>query len=108
MTYAFTHMNLGLEARIWASRLGLRSRDWDLGFKTGIWVARLGLEGRPEGGAKEKEKDEEKIPHMFESIGHRPLRSCCPKGQLTHPSESLLQNKPEKLLGKFKSGGFIF
>ena len=82
MTYAFTHMNLGLEARIWASRLGLRSRDWDLGFKTGIWVARLGLEGRPEGGTKEKEKEEEKIPHMCESIGHRPLWGLCPKSEL--------------------------
>ena len=29
---------------------------------------------------KEKEK-EEKIPHMSESIGHRPLRGRCPKGE---------------------------
>ena len=41
----FTHMDMELEARIWASRLGLRSQDWDLGLKTGIWASRLGLEG---------------------------------------------------------------
>ena len=28
---------------------------------------------------EEKEKEEEKIPHMCESIGHRPLRGRCPK-----------------------------
>ena len=37
MSYAFTHMDMGLEDRIWASRLGLRSQDWDLGLVTGIW-----------------------------------------------------------------------
>ena len=38
---------------------------------------RLGFEG---GGTekKEKEKREEKIPHMCESIGHRLLRGRCP------------------------------
>ena len=74
----FTHMDMELEARIWASRLGLRSQDWDLGLKTGIWASRLGLEG---GGTKEEEREEEKIPHMLESIGHRPLRGRCPKVQ---------------------------
>ena len=28
---------------------------------------------------EKKEKKEEKIPHMCESIGHRPLRDRCPK-----------------------------
>ena len=32
--------------------------------------------GWGEGGTKE---EEEKIPHMCESIGHRSLRGCCPK-----------------------------
>ena len=41
----FTHMDMELEARTWASRLGLRSHEWYLGLKTGIWASRLGLEG---------------------------------------------------------------
>ena len=28
-----------------------------------------------------KKEKEEKIPHMCESIGHRPLRGRCPKGK---------------------------
>ena len=43
----------------------------------------MGLEAGGRGGAEEereeKEKKEEKIPHMCESIGHRPLRGRCPK-----------------------------
>ena len=62
---------MGLEARIWALRLGFGPRDWDLGLETGIWASRLGFEG---GGTEEEEKEKEKIPHMCESIGHRPLR----------------------------------
>ena len=59
---------MGLGARIWASRLGLGPRDWDLGLETGIWASRLGFEG---GTKKEnKEEEKEKIPHMCESIGH--------------------------------------
>ena len=38
----------------------------------------MGLEAGGRGGTEEKEK-EEKIPHMCESIGHRPLRGRCPK-----------------------------
>ena len=37
--------DLGLEAGIWASRLGFGPQDWDLGLKTGIWASRLGFEG---------------------------------------------------------------
>ena len=44
-----------------------------MGLKAEIWALRLG-----EGGVK-KEKKEEKIPHMYESIGHRPLRGPLPK-----------------------------
>ena len=38
----------------------------------------MGLEG---GGTEEKKEkeEEEKISHMCESIGHRPLRGRCPK-----------------------------
>ena len=60
---------MGLEARIWAWRLGFGPRDWDLGFKTGIWASRLGFD---EG---EMEEEKEKIPHICESIGHRPFWS---------------------------------
>ena len=53
---------MGLETGVWASRLKFRPQDWV-------------LRGR---GTEEKEK-KEKIPHMRESIDHRPLRGCCPK-----------------------------
>ena len=33
---------MGLEAGIWASRLGFGPRNWDLGLDTGIWASRLG------------------------------------------------------------------
>ena len=66
---------MGLEARIWASRLGFGPQDWNLGLETGIWASRLGFEG---GGTEEEEEEKEKIPHMCESIVHRPLRGHCP------------------------------
>ena len=40
---------MGLEARIWASRLGFWPRDWNLGLDTGIL-----------GGSTEEEEEEEK------------------------------------------------
>ena len=49
----------------------------------------MGLEAGGRGGAEEKEKEkkekekEEKIPHMCESIGHRPLRGRCPASPST-------------------------
>ena len=48
-----------------------------MGLKTGVWAARLGF---GVGGTKKEkeEKEEEKIPHMFESIGHRTLQGRCP------------------------------
>ena len=79
---------MGLEARIWALRLGFVPRGRDLGLKAGIWASRLGFEG---GGMEEEEKKkekEEKIPHMCESIGHRPLWSRCPAS----PSASTTTN----------------
>ena len=39
----------------------------------------MGLEVGGKGYTKEKKKEEEKIPHMYESIGQRPLRGRCPK-----------------------------
>ena len=68
---------MGLEARIWASRLEFRPQDLDFCLETGIWAARLEFEG---GGTEEK-MEKEKIPHMCESIGHRPLQGRCPKGR---------------------------
>ena len=53
-----------------------------MSLEAGIWSSRLGfgLEGGTEKEKKKKEKKkEEKIPHMCESIGHRPLRGRCPK-----------------------------
>ena len=67
---------MGLETGIWASRLEFGLQDWNLGLETGIWASRLGFKG---GGTEKKEEKEEKIPHMCESIGHRPLRGRCPK-----------------------------
>ena len=44
----------------------------------------MGLEAGGRGGAeKEKKEKEEKIPHMCESIGHRPLRGRCPAPSTT-------------------------
>ena len=39
---------MGLEARIWASRLEFGPRDWDFGLETGILASRLGFEGGDE------------------------------------------------------------
>ena len=43
----------------------------------------MGLVAGGRGGAEEKKEEEkkEKIPHMCESIGHRPLWGRCPKGK---------------------------
>ena len=54
----FTYMDMELEARIWASRLGLRSQEWDLGLKTGIWASGLGFEGGDVGEGGEGEGGE--------------------------------------------------
>ena len=48
---------MGLEARIWALRLGFGPRDWDLDLETGIWASRLGFEGGYEGGIVAKVLD---------------------------------------------------
>ena len=52
---------MGLEAGIWAYRLRYRPGGWGGGTK------------------KEEKEKKEKIRHMRESIGHRPLRGRCPK-----------------------------
>ena len=61
---------MGLEARIWASRLGFGPQDLDLGLEAWIWVLRLGfrplgwdlgLKAECRGGGTEEEK-KEKIP----------------------------------------------
>ena len=55
-----------------SSLMGFGPQDWDLGLQAGMWASRLryGLGGWAEGGAEEKKEDEEKIPHLCESIGH--------------------------------------
>ena len=49
-----------------------------LGFRPGDW--NLGLKNRILGGGVEKKRKKEKIPHMGESIGHRPLGAAAQKG----------------------------
>ena len=76
---------MGLKTGIWASRLEFGPQGWDLGLKAGILALRLGSESEGRG-TEEKEKKEEKKEEKFllcESIGHRPLRGCCPSNQLT-------------------------
>ena len=52
-------LDLGFEAWIWVSRLGFRPQGWDLGLKARIWAMRRG------GGIRtEEEKEEEKFLHM--------------------------------------------
>ena len=48
---------MGLEAGIWALRLGFGPRGWDF-----------------RGSTLEEEKEKEKFPRICESIGHQPLR----------------------------------
>ena len=86
--------DLGLEVGIWASRQGFGPQGWDMGLEAEIWAWRLG-----EGGTKKEEKEkEEKIPHMCESIGHRPLWGRCPKRKKTSPTGlRYLLTRPERL-----------
>ena len=72
---------MGLETRIGASRLGFEPQGWDRSPKAGIWVLKPGR-GLTEEEEKKKEEEKEKISHMCESIGHRPLRGRCPKGKI--------------------------
>ena len=66
-------------AKMWASRLEFGPQDWVLGLKAGVRASRLryGPKGWGEKVAEkeEKKKKKEKIPHMCESIGHRPFWS---------------------------------
>ena len=45
-----------------------------MGLQAEIWAWRLGG-----GGAEREEEEEEKIPHMCESIGRQPLSGPLPK-----------------------------
>ena len=56
--------DLGLEAWIWASRLGFEPQGWNLSLE-----ARIGG-GRTEKKKEKEKEEEEKISHMCESIGH--------------------------------------
>ena len=56
---------MGLEAGIWALRLGFGPQNWDLGLEAGIWAERWGRAGtKKEEEEKEKEEEEEKFLHM--------------------------------------------
>ena len=75
-----SNWDLGLEAGIGDSRMRFWPQEWDLGLKDRIWTLRLGFGPQSRiwvGGGTEKEKEKEKIPHMYESIGHRPLWGRC-------------------------------
>ena len=71
--------NLGLEVGIWSSRLGFGPQGRDMGLEAEIWAWRMG--GRGEGTKKKEKEEEEKIPHMCGSIGHKPLWGRCLKGK---------------------------
>ena len=67
----------------------------------------MGLEAGGRGGAEEekKEKEEEKIPHICESIGHRPLRGRCPKSDAWKVTTKLKKDKSKvksRIKGKNK------
>ena len=74
---------MGLEARIWASRLEFGPRGLNMGLEARIWASRLELE--PHGwnlgleGVDGEGEEEGEISPKCESIGHRPLRGRCPK-----------------------------
>ena len=69
----------------------------------------MGLEAGGRAGTEKKEKEEkeeeEKIPHMCESLGHRPLWGRCPEGKgekktnLLKLSTSHLERSTETGLG---------
>ena len=65
--------NLGLEAKIGATWLDFELPGWNLSFEARYWALRLDLKLEGVDG------EEGKISPMCESIGHRPLRGCCPK-----------------------------
>ena len=59
-------LKVSINNGILALRLGFEPLGWNLTLKGG------GTDGGEEGGGE--------ISPMYESIGHRPLRGCCPKG----------------------------
>ena len=96
MTYAFTHMGnfllLLLAIGIWVLGLwaGFGLRGWDLGLEAGIWASRLGFESGREG-TDGGEGGGGEISPMCESIGHRPLRGRCPAPSLNFNHNLLRQ-----------------
>ena len=71
MTYAFTHMGDFLLLRL------LRTPP-PPSLEAHIPALRPKSHPRGPNPSKEVQSQEEKIPHMCESIGHRPLRGRCP------------------------------
>ena len=104
--YFFLPFSLYFSLFTWlTSKLDLESQSWDWSIGALIWSLRLGFEleakikALKSGGGMEKKKEEkeeeekkEKVSHMCEGKGHRPLRGRCPKRikqnatSLLHPS----------------------
>ena len=65
----------------WAElgRIGQNWAEFGRIWRNLDFEAEGGTEKKKEKKKEKKEKKEEKIPHMCESIGHRPLRGRCPK-----------------------------
>ena len=69
-------------AEIGAFRQVLEPRGYDWSLRAGIGASRLKFRLRSQrGGTEEEKEEEEKFPHMCESIGHRPLRGHCQKNK---------------------------
>ena len=56
----------------------IEASSWDLGLEAGIWALRLGFES----GRGGTDGEGGKIFPICESIGHRPLWGRCPKTRL--------------------------
>ena len=66
-----------------------------MGLEAGIWASRLGFElgrGGTDGGGEEGGE----ISPMCESIGHRPLLGRCPKGKEEEEEEEAEEEEEEK------------
>ena len=67
--------DLSFEAGIWALRLGFEPWGLDLSLKARIWTSRGGWVQR-------RRRRRRRNFCICESIGHRPLRGCCPKTRI--------------------------
>ena len=82
---------MGLEARIWALRLGFGPRDWDFGIETGIWASRL----RFGGGGLQRRRRKKNSPYVIKHRSSTPL-------------EPLPKKRLVGLIRPFVPAGFVF